>query len=111
MEKTIHEKIKDFSSLLTKILSDKSDKKNLFLEIYQNAITDRENAYDTLKTLLTIVGNKSSEHAIHGKSISMYIERMSKANDQLLKLTEILTKYDVPSGVNANELYNQLGKD
>ena len=88
----IEQKIKDFSDLLSQI-SDVSDKKKkLWKEIYENAVADRQNAYVLFTTLVDIVEDKSTEHAIHGKTISTYIERMSKANDQLIRLAELIAK-------------------
>lgn len=84
-------KVKEFDNLLQQISSFSDKKKQLYLEIYENALTDRQNAYGLFTTLSSIVADKSSEHAIHGATLSKYIERMAKANDQLLKLAEIIS--------------------
>jgi hypothetical protein len=91
-EIAIEEKVRDFSGLLDQIegLSDK--KKKLWKEIYENAIYDRQNAYTLFVRLVKIVEDKSTEHAVHGKSLSAYIEKMSKANDQLIRLAELISK-------------------
>jgi hypothetical protein len=41
-----------------------------------------------------ITQDKSAEHAIHGRSISAYLERMGKANEQLIRLAELIAKSD-----------------
>lgn len=91
-EISAEEKIKDFSEMMKQI-DDVSDKrKKLWREIYENALADRQNAFILFSTLIEIVENKSTEHAIHGKMLSTYIERMSKANDQLIKLSELIAE-------------------
>jgi hypothetical protein len=87
-------------------MSDK--KKRLWLEIYENAISDRQSAYAMLGTLIQISGDKSSEHAIHGKTMATYIERMSKANDQLIKLAELIADAEKPEDFNSDDLYNKI---
>lgn len=87
-------KIRDFGNLLDQIESLTDKKKQLWKEIYENAISDRQNAYVMFAKLVQIVQDKSTEHAIHGKTIATYIERMSKANDQLIKLADLIDKAD-----------------
>lgn len=91
-DRSLQEKVKDFSSLLKQIETIDDKKKQLWKEIYENAICDRQNAYIMFVKLVMIVQDKSTEHAVHGRSLSSYIERMSKANDQLIKLAELVAK-------------------
>jgi hypothetical protein len=91
-ERSVKDKIKDFSNLLEEIETLNDKKRKLWTEIYENAITDRQNSYAMFAKLTQIVQDKSAEHAIHGKSIASYIERMSKSNDQLIKLAELIAK-------------------
>lgn len=85
-------KIRDFGGLLDQITSLDDKKKQLWREIYENAISDRQNAYVMFGKLVKIAQDKSTEHAVHGKTIATYIERMSRANDQLIKLAELIAK-------------------
>lgn len=108
-DRSIEERLKDFSSLLDDIenLSDK--KRQLWREIYENAISDRQNAYAMFARLVKIAQDKSTEHAVHGKTIATYIERMSKANDQLIKLAELIADADVSSQeINPEELFEKI---
>jgi hypothetical protein len=90
----IEGKIKSFVSLLNE-LADVSDKqKKLWKEIYENALIDRHNAYNMFLEITGITQDKSAEHAIHGRSISAYLERMGKANEQLIRLAELIAKSD-----------------
>lgn len=105
----LESKVRDFSSLLDQIegLSDK--KKKLWKEIYENAIYDRQNAYLLFTKVLSIVENKSVEHAVHGKSLSSYIEKMSKANDQLIKLAELIAKAEKTSDeIDPEEMFKKI---
>jgi len=107
----LEEKIKDFSELLEQIDSVSDKKKKLWREIYENAVTDRQNAYILFNTLVEIVENKSTEHAIHGKTIATYIERMSKANDQIIRLAELVSKSETKESedIDAEEMFKKIG--
>src|SRR5262245_50421939 len=90
--RSIEKRLRDFSDLLNDIDDVSEKKRQLWREIYENAISDRQNAYVMFAKLAKIVEDKSTEHAVHGKALATYIERMSRANDQLIKLAELVTK-------------------
>jgi hypothetical protein len=90
MEKQAKEHMKDFSGLLNSLDKTLDKKKQLWKLIFENAITDRKNAYLVFADLYVTVHSKPAEHAIHGQTLSKYMERMSKATDQLLKLAELV---------------------
>lgn len=92
--RAVEEKIRDFGGLLDTIQSLTDKKKQLWKEIYENAISDRQNSYVMFAKLVKITADKSTEHAVHGRTIATYIERMSKANDQLIKLAELIARAD-----------------
>jgi hypothetical protein len=107
----LEDKIRNFTDLLDQ-LNDVSDKKKkLWKEIYENAIVDRQNAYVLFTTLVRIVEDKSTEHAIHGKMLSSYIERMSKANDQLIRLSELVAKSEQQQeeNIDPEEMFRKIG--
>lgn len=91
-ESSVEERIKDFSELLKEIESLDDKKRELWKQIYQNAISDRQNSYVMFMKLVRIVQDKSTEHAVHGKTIATFLERMSRANEQLIKLAELIAK-------------------
>lgn len=107
-------KIKNFDSLLKSISTLEDKKKSLWLEIYQNSIFDRKHAFEQYLLLREICSNKSSEHAVHGKSIATYLERMSRANDQLIKLADMVAsaeeKVIKANETSANDVYNIINK-
>lgn len=80
----------DFNELLGTLASTEDKQKALWRQIYENATTDRLNAYLVWSDLYGAVQNQPAEHAIHGQNLSRYMERMSKANDQLIKLAELV---------------------
>ena len=105
----INNKVKDFSVLLDQIESLSDKKKRLWKEIYENAIIDRQHAYAVFLELSQIVKGKSTEHAVHGKTLATYIERMSKANDQLIKLAELIARADRSSAeINPDDMFNMI---
>jgi hypothetical protein len=108
-DRSIKDRIKDFSDLLNQIESINDKKKQLWKEIYENAICDRQNAYIMFTKLVMIVQDKSTEHAVHGRTISSYIERMSKANDQLIKLAELVARAEAAGGaINQEDLFDKI---
>jgi len=108
-DRSLQEKVKDFSTLLKQIESIDDKKKQLWKEIYENAICDRQNAYIMFVKLVMIVQDKSTEHAVHSRALSSYIERMSKANDQLIKLAELVARAETASEViDPDEVFNKI---
>jgi hypothetical protein len=84
------EKIVNFESILddTKNLDDK--RKMLWKEIYYNAQEDRERASLLLTGAMMVMEQTQTAHTMVGTIMTKYIERMSKANDQILKLAELI---------------------
>jgi hypothetical protein len=111
-DRTVEERIKDFSGLLNQIESLNDKKRKLWMEIYENAISDRQNSYAMFVRLVKIVQDKSSEHAVHGKTIATYIERMSKANEQLIKLAELIAKAERKDDeIDPDEMFERINKN
>jgi hypothetical protein len=108
-ELRIEEKVRDFSVLLDQIEGLPDKKKKLWKEIYENAVYDRQNAYALFTRLVKIVEDKSTEHAVHGKSLAAYIEKMSKANDQLIRLAELVAKAEKSSdAIDPEDMFRRL---
>jgi len=109
LDLALEQKAKDFSTLLDQIDGVSDKKKRLWKEIYENAIVDRQNAYVLFSSLVNIVENDSTEHAVHGKNLSTYIERMSKANDQLIRLAELITKAEKSDeSIDPEEMFKRI---
>lgn len=107
----IENKIRDFSDLLAQIDGVSDKKKKLWKEIYENAVTDRQNSYILFTRLVDIVQDKSTEHAVHGKTLATYIERMSRANDQIIRLAELVSKSEKKDDgeIDPEEMFKRLG--
>jgi flagellar biosynthesis chaperone FliJ len=110
-ERSVEERIRDFGEILEDIESMDDKMRRLWKEIYENAIADRQNSYVMFTKLVKMTKESSSEHAVHGKSIATYIERMQRANDQLVKLAELIAdakKKD--ESLNPDALFDQIKK-
>lgn len=110
----VEERIKRFSNLLDTLESLSDKKKALWKEIYANAIIDRNHAlmcYNDL--MMNVIGKQNTaEHAIHAQNLAKYMERMSKANDQLLKLAELIADAEKKDEqINPEEIYRQINGD
>lgn len=105
----IQDKVKDFSTLLDSIESLNDKRKQLWKEVYENALADRENAHAMFIVLVNITRNDSTEHAVHGKTMATYIEKMSRANDQLIKLAELIAKAsDASEEIDPEEMFLKI---
>lgn len=103
-------KIKNFQKIIDEIDSIDDKKKELWKEIYANAIEDRQNAYMMFVKLVHIVQNTSSEHAIHSRTIASFLERMNKANDQLLKLADLIARSQQQNDIiDTDDMFEKIG--
>lgn len=110
---SVSQKITSFSKLLDGMETLSEKKKELWKQIYTNAVIDRSNALICYNDLLGKALQSSTEHAIHAQSISKYIERMSRANDQLIKLAEMIAEAERKEDeMNPEDIYSALeGED
>jgi hypothetical protein len=105
-------KLKDFSDLLDSLTSTHDKKKLLWKESYQNSLDDRENANILLVDLMKVSMNNSTNHLQFGSLMAKYLERMSKSNDQILKLAELIAKEEEKvEAVSDDDLYQQIMGD
>lgn len=105
--------VANFSDLLNTLSSVEEKTKSLWLQIYENSVQDRKNAYLMWHGLYIHVKSNPAEHAIHGQNLSRYIERMSKANDQMLKLAELVaeaSETEVDEMVTDEDVYENILK-
>jgi DNA polymerase III alpha subunit len=94
-EDDVEGQIKNFDNLLDQIDNLNDKKKQLWSQIYQNALSDRHNAFVMFRKLFDVVKDdenkmKSTEMAVHGKTIQGFLERMAKTTEQLLKLADLI---------------------
>lgn len=108
---SIDKRLQSFSSLLSAIQNIDDKTRQLWQEIYENAICDRQNAYAMFMKLALIADDKSTEHAVHGRAMSSYIERMQKANEQLIRLAELVSKVsNSEEPINADDVFDRIKK-
>lgn len=101
-------KIEKFSDLLDSLENTEDKKKLLWLESYENALEDRENARFLLNDLLMQVKGSVPLHTSLGSIMSKYLERMSKSNDQILRLAELIAKEQQTESISADDIFNQI---
>ena len=89
--------IKNFSDILDTLDSLEDKKKMLWKEIYENALEDREKSKMLFNDAYISMQGGVNEHMNIGAIMSKYIERMSKSNDQILKLAELIAKEEEKS--------------
>ena len=100
-------KIKEFSELLDALENTQDKKKMLWREAYQNAVEDRESANILFTDLMLKSTNNSTQHLQFGTLMTKYLERMSKCNDQILRLAELLAKEE-QSPIDVNDIFNKI---
>jgi hypothetical protein len=108
--KTKEKKVQQFDEMLSSIEGIDDKKRILWSEIYKNAVSDRESASILYTdTIMQLKGN-TANHTIMGPVVVKYIERMSRANDQLIKLAELLMKED-NKPIDTNSIFDQISED
>tara|TARA_Y100000816_G_C26079010_1_gene568426 strand:+ start:1468 stop:1818 length:351 start_codon:yes stop_codon:yes gene_type:complete len=107
----IEEKVKDFKKLLESIDASSDKKKTLWKEIYENAYLDRMNAYMLFTDVYMNLSGDKSDHISLGQTMAKYLERMNKANDQLIKLVEIIAREEEKSSkINPDDIFSEIAK-
>jgi len=105
------DKIKNFSELLESLEQMDEKKKMLWREIYSNAISDRERASILFTEAYKALGAGSADHIALGTTMTKYLERMGKSNDQVLKLADLIQKSEfAESKVDPNDIFSQISE-
>ena len=102
-------KISEFEKILDSVENLDSRKMFLWLEIYNNAKNDRTCASALFTQAYSHLGNTSSEHVTLGSTLVKYLERMNKANEQLLSLANLITKeIEQQKTLDADSIFEQI---
>jgi len=102
-------KIEEFSDLLDSIESTQDKKKLLWKEIYENALSDRENANILFTEAYKQMQGGSYEHATLGPVMTKYLERMGKSNEQILRLAELIAKEESKSNrIDPDDVFSKI---
>ena len=101
--------IKNFSDILDSIDSLENKKKMLWKDIYENSLEDREKAKMLFNDAYISMQGGVNEHMNIGSILAKYIERMSKSNDQILKLAELIAKEEEKSeSISDDDIFNKI---
>ena len=105
----VSKKTDQFGALLDSIENLEDKKKHLWREIYENAIVDRMNAYMLFTDVYGCMTGDKADHVTLGPMMAKYIERMNKANDQLLKLADLIAKEEEKAAqIDPENLFSQI---
>ena len=104
-----NKKIDAFSDLLDKISSLEDKKKLLWKEIYENALSDRENAHTLYTDLYLKMQGSQSDHLAVGSIMAKYLERMCKSNEQILKLADLIAREESKATkIDADDMFSAI---
>lgn len=105
----IEKKIEEFQRLLDSI-DDLDDKRRmLWKEIYKNASEDRDRAGILYTNAVLSMDSGTATHISLGPTLSKYLERMSKSNEQILRLAEMIVKVEEKEkSVDIDVLYESM---
>ena len=103
-------RIENFSDLLDSLTNTEDKKKLLWREAYQNALEDRESANILFTDLLIQIKGNSTNHLQFGSLMSKYLERMSKSNDQILRLAELIAKEEEKQSISPDDIFNEISQ-
>lgn len=110
-EKSVEDKIKDFADLLDELENTKDKKKMLWKEAYRNALNDRESASILVDDILLQIQGNLTHHQQFGTITTKYLERMSKSNDQILRLAELISKEEeVANAVSPDDIFKEISE-
>jgi hypothetical protein len=104
-------KVEQFSDILDGIENASDKKKMLWKEIYENAIVDRTNAHILFTDLYSQMGGSAADHATLGVTLTKYLERMSKSNEQLLNLAKQIADSESSSvEISEEDIFERIKK-
>lgn len=102
-------KVKAFDELLDDLASTKDEKKALWREIYENAVSDRERASILYTEAYKAMVGGAADHATLGVVMTKYLERMCKSNAQILSLAELISKAETAEDrLNTDDLFSKI---
>jgi ABC-type Fe3+-citrate transport system substrate-binding protein len=108
-DKDANKKITEFEEILADVESLDQRKMFLWLEIYNNAKNDRVCASALFTQAFKELGGTAAEHSTLGPTLVKYLERMTKANDQLLSLANLVTKeIETQKSLDTDDIFERI---
>lgn len=107
----LKKKLEAFSDILDELTSTEEKKKLLWKEIYENALVDRENAGMLFTDAWSRMSPGTAEHITLGATLTKYLERMSKSNEQILRLAELISKAEEQeSKIDPDDVFDTISR-
>ena len=105
-------KIEQFSDMLDELQTTDEKRKLLWREIYENAVSDRERASMLFTDAWSRMTTGSAEHVTLGPTLTKYLERMNKSNEQILRLAELISKSeDKETRIDPDDVFASISGD
>lgn len=92
----------------------KQSVEDLVDEAIKNIRDDRSMTSTLLVDLVQILKTDPSKHQYQGQTAAKYLETLQRSNEQLVKITSMLTKSSVNDGLtekDKDELFDLIGED
>ena len=105
----IQKKVDNFKELLDSLTELDDKRRMLWKEVYQNAVDDRERAAILFTNATMTMDNSTVTHTTLGTTLTKYLERMGKSNEQILRLAEMIVKVEEKEkSVDIDVLYDNM---
>lgn len=106
--------LQEFDELLNSIETAGTKEKILWRQIYENSITDRQNANLCFLDVYPHLQNDTENHVLVGNQAVQYLTRMEKSNEQLIKLATLIQKalenQKDDDDIDQNSLFEEIQK-
>ena len=106
------EQIQNFNARIDALLAVDEKTKSMWKEVYENASFDRQNAYRLYADVWNTMQSDPAGHTMNGNQAAKYLERMGRANDQLIKLSEMMNAVEESnSQIDEEALFDQISNE
>lgn len=101
----------DFEVLLDESKNLDQKKKILWKQIYRNAVEDRSSAAVLFESAYKTMGQSSTDHISMGSTLTKYLEKMTKSNQQLLELSTLISKdEEQAANIDPDDIFKRIGE-
>ena len=104
------ERVNEFEKILATIENTSDKKKFLWKEIYENACYDRTSASMLFWDLYALMGKSLIDHEKYGQVLTKYLDKMNKANDQLLVLAKQIAESEASAPMTSDDIFDRIQK-
>jgi len=99
----------DFEYAIDNIKGLDIKKKILWKQIYRNAVEDRSYSLTLFTEAFQTMSKGSTDHIALSSTLTKYLEKMSKANQQLIELSTLISKDDEENvELDREKLFNEI---